>query len=347
MVSGVGICSDDRCVYHLSIAEERFETRLSVLDRDSLEVLGAQTLAEISDGHSIRRLGDDLVVASTGMDDVVAYRLDGHRAANPRLVWSPTGASDDTHHINSLEIVGNELVCTAFGPKTDASWRSATQGYLYNISGGTMLAQGLQQPHSARFFGDCLFFCNSRRGTVETTTGVVVELDGYSRGLDFGPDGAMVAGTSVGRRSSTPDEGAFLNPGDPIPDPRLRAGDPRPVRHRRDPGRARRRDPPSTCRNTAPRSTTSSSSSHEHGGSAMAFSIGQTVRFAGLESMVREAGERDGRRRLPDRERTRPSPYVGPGRHPRSAPGLGETGHRIREPLPRRARRRRLLSRPR
>jgi hypothetical protein len=221
MVSGVGICSDDTCIYHLSIAQQGFETRLTVLDRHTLEVLHAQTLAEIADGHSIRRVGDDLVVASTGMDDVVAYRLDGHRAVTPRLMWSPTGANNDTHHINSVEVVGNELVCTAFGAKADASWASATQGYLFNITSATMVAEGLQQPHSARFFDGRLFFCNSRRGTVETTAGVVAQLDGYSRGLDFGPDGAMVAATSVSRRSAAqgPATGAFLNPGDTAPAP--------------------------------------------------------------------------------------------------------------------------------
>jgi len=213
LVSGAGICMDDRCIYHLSIAQQDFESRLTVLDRHSFEVLHAQALAEISDGHSIRRLGDDLVVASTGMDDVVAYRMDGHCAVQPRLVWSPTGAHDDTHHINSLEVVDGRLVCSAFGPREGDSWSGTRAGYLFDVTGGVPLLQGLRQPHSARWHDGKMYFCNSAMGTVETADGVEARLDSYSRGLDFGPGGRILVGTSVARRRlDLGPEAGFVNP---------------------------------------------------------------------------------------------------------------------------------------
>jgi hypothetical protein len=173
-----------------------------VLDRKSLEVLLVQALPEVDDGHSIVRFGDDLVIVSTGTDQVFAYTTDGPRIGTPRLLWSPSpsGPKADTHHVNSVAVANGELLCSAFGPRDDGSWYTARNGYIRNLSTGELVLDGLRQPHSTIWSGGQLFFCNSLEGTVNTPDEVVAYLYGYSRGLAFGSDGTLYVGTSLSRR---------------------------------------------------------------------------------------------------------------------------------------------------
>ena len=216
LASGVGICADDRYLYHVLVANSDFSTYVSVLDRQSLQVVNVQRLPEIDDGHSVVRLEDELIVVSSGTDQIFAYPLDGFELGPSRILWSPTDSGRDTHHVNSLTNVDGELICSAFGPKENDSWASAESGYVYNVTTGQLVLDGLRQPHSVTWHGEELFFCNSREGTVNTREAVVAYLYGYSRGLSFGPDGVMYVGTSVSRRpvQAADDAVVFLNPGD-------------------------------------------------------------------------------------------------------------------------------------
>jgi glucose/arabinose dehydrogenase len=217
LVSGAGICSDERYVYHVSIVEAGFATVLSIFDRTTLAVVHVETLEEVSDAHSLLRQGDDLLVASTGTDEIVAYRLDGPKTSDARVIWTPTGSGTDTHHINSLALANGDVLCSAFGAKEADSWASATNGYIHNVTRDTPVVGGLRQPHTASWRDGGLYFCNSQEGSVNTTAGVVAFLAGYSRGLAFGPDGTLFAGTSVSRRpsSTSGDTAGFMNPMDP------------------------------------------------------------------------------------------------------------------------------------
>jgi len=215
LASGVGLCTDDQFVYHVIVANADFGTHLCVLDRWTLDVVNVQPLPEIDDGHSVLRLSDELMVVSTGTDEIVAYPLRGPEVGPARVVWSPTDSGSDTHHINSLALVGDELLCSAFGPKEDDSWASARNGYIRNVTAGTILLSGLRQPHSATWHDDQLFLCNSLEGSVNRNDEVVAYLYGYTRGLAFGPDGTLYAGTSLSRRPprESEDAGLFQNPG--------------------------------------------------------------------------------------------------------------------------------------
>lgn len=216
LVSGAGICTDDDHVYHVGVLRSGFRTVLSVLERRSLAVVHVQRLDEVDDAHSVARQGDELLVVSTGTDEIVAYRLDGLKATEARVVWSPTGSGRDTHHINSLVIADGELLCSAFGAKEGDSWTSARRGYIHNVTRDTVVVPGLRQPHTASWHDGTLFFCNSLEGSVNTSEGAIAFMAGYSRGLAFGPDGVVYAGTSVSRRPTAhTDEGdVFMNPSD-------------------------------------------------------------------------------------------------------------------------------------
>ncbi len=215
-VSGVGICGDESRIFHLSAIETTLATRLSVLDRATLQVLAVQSLPEIQDPHSICRRGDEVFIASTGTDEVISYQLVGNELANPRTYWSPTNSRADTHHINSVAVADGDILCSAFGGGgAETSWRTTTEGYIYNIDRDAVVKDGLGQPHTVCPYRDELLFCNSRTGTVETTTTILAYLAGYSRGLAVGPS-TIYAGSSFARRSKTAGD-VFLNPSDEGP----------------------------------------------------------------------------------------------------------------------------------
>jgi Domain of unknown function (DUF4915) len=215
LASGVGICADEKYLYHVLVAQSDFSTHLSILERNSLEVVNLQPLPEVNDGHSLLRFGDDLVVVSTGTDEIFAYPLRDGGIGDARLFWSPTNSGADTHHVNSLAVAGGELLCSAFGPKGGDSWYTAMNGYIRNLTSDRIVLDGLRQPHSVTWHDDRLFFCNSLEGSVNTADGVIAYLYGYSRGLAFGPHGTMYAGTSLSRRpSGSDDSSVFGNPSD-------------------------------------------------------------------------------------------------------------------------------------
>jgi hypothetical protein len=216
LASGLGIYAGAEHIFHVCIANDDFGTWLTVLDRRSLAVLHTQPLPEVSDGHSIVCHEGELIVVSTGTDEIVGYELDGIKPRNPRIVWSPTDLRDDTHHVNSLTIANGDLLCSAFGPKEGDSWTTVSNGYVRNLTRDTVVMNGLRQPHSATWSSGQLFVCNSLEGSVNTVEGVLTYMYGYARGLTFGEDGTMYAGTSLSRRpSDTTSDAQFRNPSDP------------------------------------------------------------------------------------------------------------------------------------
>lgn len=221
VVSGNGLCADERFVFHISIVRPGITTVLSVLDRTSLEVVHVQILEGVSDGHSVCRTEEGLLVVSTGSDEVIAYDLHGPVPVRARTFWTPTGSGQDTHHLNSVTASADgRVACTAFGPKAGESWASASEGYVYDIGAGQMVMTGLRQPHSVVWRSDHPWFCHSVMGTVESPAGVVAALPGYTRGLAFGAHGShrpgLLVATSIGRRRgpSADSDGEFLNPHD-------------------------------------------------------------------------------------------------------------------------------------
>ncbi len=216
LASGVGICADERYVYHVCVTNADFGTHVIVLDRLSLQPVHVQPLPEIEDGHSVVKFKDELVVVSTGTDQVLAYSLDGTEVGCARVIWAPSDSGTDTHHVNSVTVADGELLCTAFGPREDESWYTARNGYIRNLTTGKLVTEGLRQPHSATWHDRQLFFCNSLEGTVNTTETVIAYLYGYSRGLAFDANGTVFAGTSLSRRppSTVGDVGMFGNPSD-------------------------------------------------------------------------------------------------------------------------------------
>jgi len=208
--SGVGLARSGGFVYHLYF---RPEVRVAALDARTLELVADSPLPEVDDPHSACLYRGRLVVASTGTDEVLSYELAGHRPRHPQVVWSPTGAGHDVHHVNSVVDIGGELWCCAFGPKAGEGWDTARSGYVYNISRGSVAVSGVGHPHSLRYHRGRIYYCDSPRSRVMRLDGTpVAQAQGYVRGLAFAGDSVLV-GSSVGR-SRSKSSGVVHNPAD-------------------------------------------------------------------------------------------------------------------------------------
>jgi hypothetical protein len=207
-----GIALDAQHVYCLWIidAERSF---VSVLERSTLTPVDVLALPDVRDPHSIAVSDGWIYVAATGTDEV--RRLEKARLGQPsEVVWRASAEGCDTHHVNSLVVIDRRILCSAFGPKASDRWSTALDGYVADTSTGEILWKGIEQPHSLTQGLDDLYVAESRRARVRGLhTCRTLQVDGYARGLAFGSDGRMVAGSSPGRARSR-SLGTIENPAD-------------------------------------------------------------------------------------------------------------------------------------
>src|SRR5262249_30533390 len=123
--------------------------------------------------------------------------VDGVHSFVPR--WRPpfvTALSpEDRCHLNGLAVIdGRPKYVTCLGRSdTVQGWRPSKVdgGLLLDVDGGAEVAGGLSMPHSPRWYGGRLWLLDSGHGGlgwIDLTTGRherVVELPGFTRGLDF------------------------------------------------------------------------------------------------------------------------------------------------------------------
>jgi uncharacterized protein (TIGR03032 family) len=140
--------------------------------------------------------------------------LDAEHSFVPR--WTPAFitrlAAEDRCHLNGLAVLDDRVAfVTALGTTdTAGGWRErkADGGVLIDVRSGATAAQGLSMPHSPRWHQDRLWLLESGRGSlcaVDLANGsveTVAELPGFTRGLAFAGDYALV-GLSQIRESST------------------------------------------------------------------------------------------------------------------------------------------------
>lgn len=147
------------------------------------------------DIHEMDFAGDELWLVNTRFSCLCT--LDGEHSFVPR--WRPgfiSGyAPEDRCHLNGLEVVdGKPRYVTALGATDEAGgWREnkAGGGILMDVESGEIICRGLSMPHSPRYYDGKLWVLESGNGTLATVdpaTGeveTVVELPGFTRGLDF------------------------------------------------------------------------------------------------------------------------------------------------------------------
>ena len=135
--------------------------------------------------------------------------LDRSASFTPR--WRPPFVSalepTDRCHLNGMGMVdGRPRFVTALGETDEpAEWRAnkARGGILIDVSSGEVITRGLSMPHSPRWYAGRLWVCESGAGTfgfIDQSTGryePIVEVPGFTRGLDFAGNLAFVGLSQV------------------------------------------------------------------------------------------------------------------------------------------------------
>jgi uncharacterized protein (TIGR03032 family) len=135
--------------------------------------------------------------------------LDGSASFTPR--WRPPFISElepsDRCHLNGLGMAdGRPRYVTAMGEADEpAGWRAnkSRGGIVMDVESGEVIASGLSMPHSPRWHGGRLWVCESGTGTlgfIDRNTGKyepIVEVPGFTRGLDFAGNYAFVGLSQV------------------------------------------------------------------------------------------------------------------------------------------------------
>jgi uncharacterized protein (TIGR03032 family) len=145
--------------------------------------------------HEITWTERDLWIVNTRFSCLCT--LDGEHSFVPR--WRPPFVSalapDDRCHLNGLLVRdGQPRYVTCLGrTDTAAGWRDnkARGGCLLEVSSGEVVVDGLSMPHSPRWYRDQFWLLESGDGslalvdTARARVERVVELPGFTRGLDF------------------------------------------------------------------------------------------------------------------------------------------------------------------
>src|SRR6516225_1438882 len=155
--------------------------------------------------------GNELWVVNTRFSCLCT--LDGSASFAPR--WRPPFVTalepTDRCHLNGLGMKGGRpRYVTALGETDEpAGWRAnkAKGGILMDVASGEVITRGLSMPHSPRWHAGMLWVCESGAGTlgfVHPESGryrPIVELPGFTRGLDFA-GGVAFVGLSQVRESA-------------------------------------------------------------------------------------------------------------------------------------------------
>lgn len=208
-----GLALDGEWIYAVGITAEDIHY-LAVLSGSDYSPRGFAKIENVLDVHSILQHDGGLYLVSTRTDCVLRYELSPDGLSNPVVVWQASSEGRDTHHINSIALWKGDVVVSAFGPKRGATWSTATEGYIHNLTQNCRVARGIYQPHSLCTTQDELYYCESAKGRIYALSGGCLEVGGYVRGLAFSPEGLFVAGTSVARKISK-STGIVNNPADP------------------------------------------------------------------------------------------------------------------------------------
>jgi hypothetical protein len=210
-----GLAASDDFLFCL--CQGAHDSLLLVYSKPGLRLHDAAVLP-VADPHDALFWDGYLYTVASDQDSIVRFRVDRGvvDATSPQLFWKPPGASGtaDTHHINSLAVLNEELLVSAFGAREGATWSTAGEGYVWNVSRQELVIDEIFQPHSLVPADGQLLFCESPRSAVRRVGGQTLRLsEGYTRGL-CPSSGHLLVGLSAGRNVSK-STGLVNNPADP------------------------------------------------------------------------------------------------------------------------------------
>lgn len=167
------------------------------------EVVRVNLAAESLDLHDVKWHAGHLYVVATQHNVI--------RELGPDFAllrqWSFPG-DEDSQHINSVCMHEGRLLASRFGRfATHRGYKGATlgAGEVFDVESGEVVIDGLSQPHSLVSHEGRLWLCDSEARTLrcyrDFREDAAFLLDGYVRGLAFGPGGRLHAGLSRSRNA--------------------------------------------------------------------------------------------------------------------------------------------------
>ena len=131
--------------------------------------------------------------------------------------WTPPFidkiASEDRCHLNGMAMLnGKPKYATAFNSgNTPQSWRNKVteSGIIMDVENNTIITKGLAMPHTPRIFNNELYVLLSATGELikvnpkDGTYEVIVQIDGFVRGMSFHKDYLFIGLSKLRKDSST------------------------------------------------------------------------------------------------------------------------------------------------
>lgn len=209
--TATGLAKGAGKVFIAYLSKNKFH--ISALDENTLETLFCQEFPNSKDTHSMLVDEDWLYTVSTGTDEIIRYKITNKDIRKPELVYAAGRDRAENNHINSIHKFNGNIIISGFGKsRMENAWRTAHDGFVFNVSKGIVLKDKIYQPHSVSSSGKELFYCESGYGKFFSTTSMISKLNGYTRGVQFLKNTAYV-GTSIGR-SKKKKSPIFYNPAD-------------------------------------------------------------------------------------------------------------------------------------
>jgi len=186
-----------------------------VLDKNFKKVSHLPT-KNLSEVHSIIYKDKSLYAVSSGRDQV--YQLDFDSSFNqvketPK--WSIRQSIEcdviqNTHHINSVGLLGDSLIVSMFGEKKTDILFGRRDGKVVECDTSTLLLDGLSHPHSIYVDGNDIILLESYLGNLIINGERKLTLkDTYVRGLALDAMNFYI-GTSIRRTASKSNDGPNL-----------------------------------------------------------------------------------------------------------------------------------------
>ena len=145
----------ERIFAAFTVGEKSFALALNSLD---LSPVFWQELPEIINPHSILVNEEFLYIVSTGTDEIWRYQILSNALGQPERVWQANTTQTDTHHINSIAEYKGNVYIAAFGLRTGESWKTAENGYIYNITCNEYVYKGIPNPQALSIYNGRLYY---------------------------------------------------------------------------------------------------------------------------------------------------------------------------------------------
>lgn len=197
VAGAVGLARRNGRVY-VAIQVTTPSSRLHIYDEESFELITVYDFAHARDVHSVCPVSDDrLIVVSTGTDELYELTLDGDSVLTERPIWRLPGTiveAGDQTHVNSATVSPLGMAVSYCRSAEVAALRGHLGGGIMLVEDSSLLASGIQGPHSLVWFEDDFYYCR-QPGEVASLKGASVRVGGFARGLCF-LDRKMFVGSS-------------------------------------------------------------------------------------------------------------------------------------------------------